>query len=931
LIGYRVNQIYDIDNKTYLIKLHRNEEKTVLLMESGNRIHTTSFEWSKSISPSGFTMKLRKHLKNKRLENIEQLGTDRIVLLQFGTGEACYYVILELYDRGNIVLCDFNYICLNVLRPHVEGEEVRFAVKEKYPLSRARDDSEMPSMNVIKDCILKARQGDSLKTILNPILPFGAAVIDHWLIKSGLNDRIIKNDVTEKKEETEVTSKKKKNRDKNKEQIFKPFKIDEDFTPLINAINNMFTMMKSSTSQESSGYIIQKKELKPTGQTDQEEFYFSNIEFHPFLFSQYETQPYKEFPTFMQAVDEFFSSLESQKIDLKSFQLERDALKKLSNVRQDHASRLENLAKSQSIDKKKAELLKRNQILVDNVILSIRSLIAKQLPWQDIKDLIKSKQEHKDPVALMIRHLKFETNQIVIHLTDPYADNDSDDDTQVDDDEEKLKPMDIEIDLGISAYSNATKYYDLKRYAAKKEQKTIDASGKALKSAEKKTQQTLKEVRIQTTITKARKVYWFEKFYWFISSENYLIIGGRDQQQNELIVKRYLRSNDIYVHAEIQGASSVVIKNPTSQPIPPKTMSEAGTMAISYSVAWDAKVATNAYWVYSDQVSKTAPTGEYLSTGSFMIRGKKNFLPPCNLILGLSFLFKLEESSIERHKGERRVRRFDDDASSIAATDLESINEEEIVVESDEEDGTKVEEADENKIPDAQTVAVETGTVKTENSDEEEEEDNSQFPDTHIKVEHSTGEVDIKFDPKISVSQHEEMTLVEAAPLKVKKYEKKLKPQKKQPSQPQQQDTRSTDEKNQNPKRGQKGKMKKIKEKYRDQDDEERDLRMRVLKSSGTLDSNKTNESNQESEKTVKRPESKKPNQKLKNDEEIEEAPAADEVDMIDSLTGSPVEEDELLFAGNSFIFFVIFLYIINSRIISVPVVAPYQSLQNYK
>ncbi len=34
----------------------------------------------------------------------------------------------------------------------------------------------------------------------------------------------------------------------------------------------------------------------------------------------------------------------------------------------------------------------------------------------------------------------------------------------------------------------------------------------------------------------------FEKFYWFISSENYLVIGGRDQQQNELIVKRHLKA-----------------------------------------------------------------------------------------------------------------------------------------------------------------------------------------------------------------------------------------------------------------------------------------------------------------------------------------------------------------------------------------------------
>ena len=41
------------------------------------------------------------------------------------------------------------------------------------------------------------------------------------------------------------------------------------------------------------------------------------------------------------------------------------------------------------------------------------------------------------------------------------------------------------------------------------------------------------------------------------------------------------------------------------------------------------------------QVSKTAPTGEYLPTGSFIIRGKKNFLPPQPLIMGLAFMFRL--------------------------------------------------------------------------------------------------------------------------------------------------------------------------------------------------------------------------------------------------------------------------------------------------
>lgn len=42
---------------------------------------------------------MRKHLKSRRLEKLQQLGEDRIVDFQFGSGEAAYHVILELYDR----------------------------------------------------------------------------------------------------------------------------------------------------------------------------------------------------------------------------------------------------------------------------------------------------------------------------------------------------------------------------------------------------------------------------------------------------------------------------------------------------------------------------------------------------------------------------------------------------------------------------------------------------------------------------------------------------------------------------------------------------------------------------------------------------------------------------------------------------------------
>ena len=41
----------------------------------------------------------RKHIRSRRLVNISQLGIDRIVDLQFGSDEAAYHLIIELYDR----------------------------------------------------------------------------------------------------------------------------------------------------------------------------------------------------------------------------------------------------------------------------------------------------------------------------------------------------------------------------------------------------------------------------------------------------------------------------------------------------------------------------------------------------------------------------------------------------------------------------------------------------------------------------------------------------------------------------------------------------------------------------------------------------------------------------------------------------------------
>nr|CAD7257037.1 unnamed protein product [Timema shepardi] len=960
LIGMRVAQVYDIDHKTYLIKLQRTEEKAILLLESGNRIHTTAFEWPKNVAPSGFSMKMRKHLKNKRLESMRQLGMDRIVDLQFGSGEVAYHIILELYDRGNIILTDCDLTIINILRPHTEGELVRFAVREKYPVGRAHEQSGAPSEEKLKDILSSAKVGEGLKKILNPHLEYGPAIIDHVLLQAGFPSNC---------------------------KLGKGFSLSEDLPKLCAALDEAEQLMIQAAQQASKGYIIQKREKRPL-QDGTEEDLFSNQEFHPMVFLQHCNQPYKEFDSFDMAVDEFFSNLEGQKIDMKTLQQEREAMKKLANVRKDHDLRLVALERTQESDKQKAELITRNQQLVDNAVLAVRSALANQMAWSDIQNLVKEAQERGDPVASCIKGLKLEVNHVTLMLTDPYAEDDSsDEDTNV----QGLKPTLIDIDLDLTAFANARKYYDQKRNAAKKQQKTLESQGKALKSAERKTKQTLKDVQTMSNINKARKLANAlfvlsstaedREIEIRISVEGTEVIGGRDQIQNELIVKRYMKAGDIYVHADISGASSVVIRNPSGEPVPPKTLNEAGIMAISYSVAWEAKVVTSAWWVQSDQVSKTAPTGEYLTTGSFMVRGKKNYLPPCHLIMGFSFLFKLEDGSISRHKDERKVRGTEDDISVTASSvDTLSLSEQDQEIELDDTDDEK-----QNEDSKGETQVVEQGVGEEQGKKGDEDEEDSDgggsvgsedskhvyFPDTEIKIElDRTNQITLQ--PKSTsilkstlqdLKKEKVVFLGDDKPVifKSENWQQKRLNKKKghgeSGAQKEQEDIpndKTKEEKASLMKRGQKSKLKKIKEKYKDQDEVERKLIMDILQvtnniyssssmtslvptdsSQLTSDSQHLAGSGKDSKKTKKGKEvgnkgtTSKLNKKVPvtrpkpqpqpgeggedsdGGEGVEEVTVNTDIDMLDSLTGLPLTEDELLFA--------------------VPVVAPYNVLLNYK
>jgi hypothetical protein len=129
--------------------------------------------------------------------------------------------------------------------------------------------------------------------------------------------------------------------------------------------------------------------------------------------------------------------------------------------------------------------------------------------------------------------------------------------------------------------------------------------------------------------------------------------------QSELLYRRYLNKGDIFVHADLEGATPMVVKNRAGSadaPISPSTLSQAGNLCVATSTAWDSKAVMSAWWAHAHQVSKIADNGSgILPTGAFQIKGEKNFLAPSQLVLGFGIMFQIsKESSVKNHK-----QRFD--------------------------------------------------------------------------------------------------------------------------------------------------------------------------------------------------------------------------------------------------------------------------------
>lgn len=174
--------------------------------------------------------------------------------------------------------------------------------------------------------------------------------------------------------------------------------------------------------------------------------------------------------------------------------------------------------------------------------------------------------------------------------------------------------------------------------------KQIEKKIESIEKAEVKLQNQLGKLKKKINSQDIAKVklkvkeepLWFERYRWFLTSEKTLVIGGRDAHSNNAIIQKHVQENDAIFHADIIGSPFFILrKEMKDQSL---SYSEVAYATASFSRAWRTQTPVSVYWVKPEQVKKSAPSGEYLPKGSFMIVGKKNTIKKIKLEIAIGVI-----------------------------------------------------------------------------------------------------------------------------------------------------------------------------------------------------------------------------------------------------------------------------------------------------
>jgi len=550
---YYVSNISLITKNALILKFHHSQKNDVSLLVSSFGICITKYKYS-IIEDNDSLKKIKTDLERSKLIDISVVSGERIVQFVFQSIQGMkYYLIVELFGHGNIIICNESQKILNILNPiNVRHRVLKPGLKYFPPPSRGADP-------------LSLDYDDFLSLIKNS--DQGNIDIKRWL---GRTLSISKKFIELAVQSSKVSNK--KVRDLTSVELKNLF---EELTSLIRNI---------STGIGHDPCIILDDENNPA-------------DVSPITPSDVPLDHIRKYSLYTDAIDEFLNYSVLHNSSSRNSELEKQIESLEHDLNEQKKAKDLVIAKSNKL-REFANLLMQE---TDGVLNPEKHSITKLLHASDAKILsIKGKN--------------------YLEIVD-----------------EK-----IPIDIG---NSNIPKISSLLFNVAKDMERgliTIENShSKLLEQMDKIQKQKNKKPSSEIKILTNKE--WYEKYRWFLSTDDVLAIGGRDSSSNSVLIRRHLTENDYIFHAEVNGSPFFILKNANNKTSADLSQSiiETAQATVSFSRSWkDNLSSADAYWVYPSQVKKGAPTGQYLPKGAFIIEGKKNFVKnlEIKLAIGLSFI-----------------------------------------------------------------------------------------------------------------------------------------------------------------------------------------------------------------------------------------------------------------------------------------------------
>lgn len=571
LSGARVDKSFQPTNDIVVIRFHvAGTGRVDLVMQCGSRIHTSQYPLENPTIPPSFPMLLRKRIKGAHVESIKQHNFDRVVEIRVKKDQY-YTIVVELFDKGNIILLDDeNNIIQPLKRKQMSARDISSKKEYVFPEERG-----INPISITEDELTSVFENSEIDVVRTLAMSgFGSLYAEEIIARANETIEIEKTTPT---------------RELNEKQI-----------------NAIYTNIKELFDSLKEGKIkpqIVKKDTKE--------------DVVPLDLVKYQDFEKTQFKNFNEACDEFYSKKVNTTIkDVKEAAWNKKVNKFEKRLRLQQET-LDNFNKTIEESQYKGEIIYSNYTTIENIVNVVTQARNKGYSFKDIgKTLKKAKKEGMADAQI------FESIDKLGVLT------------------LNIENTTITIDPKLTIPENAEVYYEKAKKAKRKTKGALIAIENTKKQLEEI--KNKKDIAMENVTTPKKRVKknlkWYEKLRWFITSDNILVVGGRDASTNESVVKKYLEPNDIYLHADIHGASSMAIKLEGND-LNDNILKESGEFAASFSSAWSKGFTSqDVLWVNPDQVSKTPEAGEFLAKGSFVIRGHRNYIRGARVKLAIGIV-----------------------------------------------------------------------------------------------------------------------------------------------------------------------------------------------------------------------------------------------------------------------------------------------------